>query len=41
MNEIESLWNENRHINLCIPDTLLIKDKEIKDWFYSSPVFFI
>ena len=31
MNEIESLWQDSTHIAVNIPDSIIIKDKEIKD----------
>ncbi|OMJ78468.1 hypothetical protein SteCoe_21707 [Stentor coeruleus] len=36
MNEIEVLWHESGHITANIPESLIIKDKEIKDWLYTS-----
>lgn len=38
MNEIEVLWHESGHITANIPESLIIKDKEIKDWLYTSGV---
>ena len=38
MNEIEVLWQEFGHLNAWVPDTLVIREKEIRDWIYTSCV---
>lgn len=41
MNEIETLWQESSMLSANIPETLIIKDKEIKSWLFTSTVYFI
>jgi ribosomal protein L19 len=38
MNELEILWNECGHMTMTIPDTIMIKNKKIQDWLYTSSV---
>lgn len=40
MNEMEKLWNEAGHLFLPVPDTIVIEEKEIKEWIYTSHVCF-
>lgn len=38
MNDIEVLWQEMSRLSINIPETLVIKDKKIKSWLYTSSV---
>ena len=38
MNDIEVLWQEIGRLSVNIPETLVIKDREIQSWLYTSSV---
>jgi hypothetical protein len=38
MNQVDVLWQEYGHLIVRVPDTIVVKDRQIALWIYTSNV---